>query len=470
VHRPVLLCERHHLLGRLPLAIRAPGGRIPRRAKTRSSTHGLKPSFRSVALRCGGPGDEPMNKSVSVRNAASAFAALALMLAAAGCRARDGVSQQAREGAPYEGREAAVPAWTLVPQATVDGDFGAVLDLEVGRDGSVFVADFMAQQIRRFTAAGRELPPVGRRGSGPGEFRGLRDLALRGDTLFALDVQQQRASAFHLRGDSARLVYTLPLSRSGQIPNYELLAPARGGLLVQYTTPSTDANLEQPHAIELRRAGPGGVSARPLLSYPDKQFLVVRDPSFGFSVGAMPYGREPVLRMGSDDRLYYGRTDHLGIDVYDLAGRRVGGFTQARPGARVARGEFDGLMSAYAEQGKMGRMQRRSLELGLSQHKVPNTKPAYETFVLDDRGQIWLDPVRAEDRIVETPIGMTYATPAANGVAASRWWVLDAAGRLQATAAVPGNVTLKVVRGDRAYGLETTDAGVQRLVLYQIRR
>jgi hypothetical protein len=415
-----------------------------------------------------------MNQTVSGRGAAYPRAAAALVLAAAslaaGCRAWDGSAQEAREGAAYEGREAAVPAWRLELRAAVDGDFGTVIDLEVGPDGSVFVADFMAQQIRRFAAGGREMPPLGRRGSGPGEFQGLRDLALRGDTLFALDVQQERVSAFHLHGDSARLTYTVPLSRSGQTPNYELLAPAGGGLLVQYTTPSTDENLERPHAIELRRAGPGSVSARPLLSYPDKQFLVVRDPSFGFSVGAMPYGREPVLRLGSDDRLYYGRTDHLGIDVYDLAGRRVGGFTQARPAARVARGEFDGLMTAYAEQGKMGRMQRRSLELGLSQHKVPNTKPAYETFVLDDRGRIWLDPVRAEDRIVETPTGMTYATPAANGVAASRWWVLDAAGRLQATAAVPGNVTLKVVRGDRAYGLETTDAGVQRLVLYQIRR
>jgi hypothetical protein len=115
-------------------------------------------------------------------------------------------------------------------------------------------------------------------------------------------------------------------------------------------------------------------------------------------------------------------------------------------------------------------MKRRMLEIGLRQHQIPDTKLAYETFVLDDRGRIWLDPVRAEDRIVETPTGMTYATPAGAGLAPSHWWVLDAVGRLQATVSVPGNVTLKVVRGDRAYGLETTDAGVQRLVLYQVRR
>ncbi|HEV7591323.1 MAG TPA: hypothetical protein VGO40_24635 [Longimicrobium sp.] len=415
-----------------------------------------------------------MNRSMSVRAAASPFAALAVVLAAAslaaGCRARDGVSQQSREETASEPLEAGVPAWTLVQQAAVDGEFGTVTDLEVAPDGSVLVADFMAQQIRRFAAGGRRLPPIGRRGSGPGEFRGMRDVALRGDTLFALDVQQQRVSAFHLRGDSARLAYILPLTRSGQIANYELLAPARGELLVQYTTPSTDANLERPHTVELRRAGRGGVSATPMLSFPDKQFLVVRDASFGFSVGAMPYGREPVLRLGSDDRLYYGRTDHLGVDIYDLSGRRVGGFTQARPAARIVRGELDGMMRAYEREGRIGRMKRRMLEIGLRQHQIPDTKLAYETFVLDDRGRIWLDPVRAEDRIVETPTGMTYATPAGAGLAPSHWWVLDAVGRLQATVSVPGNVTLKVVRGDRAYGLETTDAGVQRLVLYQVRR
>jgi hypothetical protein len=410
--------------------------------------------------------ERPRVRVGGIGRAAAALATCFL----AGCGARDGEPLRAGAGAAYARQEATVPALRLARMATVDGDFGTVIDVEAGSDGSVFVADFMAQQVRRFATERREQPPIGRRGSGPGEFRGLRDLAVRGDTLFALDAQQQRVSAFVVRGDSARLAYTVPLSRSGQIPNYEVLAPAHGGLLVQYTTPSTDANLEQPHAVELRRADAGGVHPEPLLSYPDKQFLVVRDRAFGFSVGAMPYGREPVLRLGADDRLYYGSTDRLGIDVYDLSGRRVGGFARAGRAARIDPGEFTGMMSAWAEEGPTGRMKRRTLEIGLHQHKLPETKPAYETFVVDDRGRIWLDPVRPEDRIVETPLGMTYAPPAADGATASRWWVLDAAGRLQATVLVPGKVTLKVIRGDRAYGLETTDAGVQRVVLYEVRQ
>ena len=67
-------------------------------------------------------------------------------------------------------------------------------------DGGVAVVDYANQRVLAWDSAGRPRPPVGRRGSGPGEFRQLVWLASDHDTLLAFDFASRRFSLIDVEG------------------------------------------------------------------------------------------------------------------------------------------------------------------------------------------------------------------------------------------------------------------------------
>ena len=76
----------------------------------------------------------------------------------------------------------------LVEEASIgvaDGNeeymLGAVADIAIGRDGSVYVFDGQVPVVRHYDANGRFLRRIGRSGSGPGEYRSTSGIAIAPD-------------------------------------------------------------------------------------------------------------------------------------------------------------------------------------------------------------------------------------------------------------------------------------------------
>jgi hypothetical protein len=85
--------------------------------------------------------------------------------------------------------------------------FGAVSALEVDAMGRVFVLDGQAQEVRIFGEQGDHLKTFGRRGEGPGEFRGAAGLNLGPDgNLWVWDPGNARFSEFTPEGQWVRSV------------------------------------------------------------------------------------------------------------------------------------------------------------------------------------------------------------------------------------------------------------------------
>lgn len=364
-------------------------------------------------------------------------------------------------------REAArAPVLHAVRDLAVTDDFGSIADLEVDGSGRVYVADAMTQQIRAYSENGARAGVVGRRGSGPGEFRGLRDLAIRGDTLYALDAGAQRVSAFALgRGLRPEPVYTLGVGRPGELANYELIVPPGGGILAQYTVPTTEGNLEASKKVVVRRIGLSA-PARPVLTYAERQFLTLRHPRFGFAVSTMPYGRVTTLKMAPDGRLFLTRNDSLALDVYDSRGKRTGGFRRVRPAASLAAGEVDALIASYPDD-RMGRASRELIELASREDRIPRHRPAFGTALVDDKGRMWVDPLRDGDHMEYSTSGLRYARARAPDGTVP-WWVLDEHGAVIRTAALPAGLSPRVIRGGSIYGTETDSDGVERVARYRL--
>lgn len=75
--------------------------------------------------------------------------------------------------------------------------FGAVGGVAIGRDGTIYAADFRLQTVHVLNRAGRLIHALGRSGDGPGEFRLPTRVAVAPDgQVFVLDEYQGRVSEF----------------------------------------------------------------------------------------------------------------------------------------------------------------------------------------------------------------------------------------------------------------------------------
>ncbi len=88
-----------------------------------------------------------------------------------------------------------------------EAGFSRIGSVEVGADGSVYVAEVQATEIRVFSPSGDRIRTVGRGGEGPGEFSRPGVIGLLGDTLWVRDSNRGRIFWF---GPDGTLLHETP--------------------------------------------------------------------------------------------------------------------------------------------------------------------------------------------------------------------------------------------------------------------
>lgn len=78
--------------------------------------------------------------------------------------------------------------------------FSRIGSMDVDRDGRAYVLEVQDMQVRVYSSEGRPLHRIGRRGDGPGEFRGVGRLGVVGDTLWTFDYVGERITLFDRDG------------------------------------------------------------------------------------------------------------------------------------------------------------------------------------------------------------------------------------------------------------------------------
>ena len=198
--------------------------------------------------------------------------------------------------------------------------------------------------------------------------------------------------------------------------------------------------MQERRVYALRVDWTGAVLPPPAHELPDEQFFL--DPASKFTV-ELPFGRRPIYRLGPGGDLYAGWTESVDIAVTAPDGSPGGTISYAIDPIPLTREE----LQRYVER-NLARapdfLRQASLEADIAA-----TKPAYETFVVDDRSRIWLKT---------TPPSMADTTAV--------WLVLDAESRLQGQVELPANVNLHVIREDRAYAV--TQSEEITVIVYQL--
>lgn len=320
-------------------------------------------------------------------------------------------------------------------------EFSFVTSVAVDSKGRIYVADRFIKAITVLNQDGSPLTQIGREGDGPGEFRFVWQLyALPGDSLATYDLDQGRLTVF--TPEAFGVAYTLSFPQAAPrlgVPNGVLLFPDQRKIVAQYfrtfrpgQDPRGDYNPEQVVHVLNWDGTPERTS---VLTLAAPQSLVWRQGG-RVGIALFPFGWPARIVRGPDGRLYYGKGDSLQIEIFDLAGQRIGTYSRSYTPPRITRRDLEWAETQVSERF------RRALK-----EAAPERWPAFRQFTVDDKGRMWIG--------LETPRGQPTV-----------WTIVDASGEMLCRSVLPEDLEIKLVKGDRVFGVLKDELEVPRIVIY----
>ena len=319
--------------------------------------------------------------------------------------------------------------------------FGATSDVAVNSLGQLLVADGDAQVIYVFSESGDSLHTFGRPGNGPGEFASIRDLDIGpGDSVFVWDGRRDRLLVFE--PETFQFSYDIEIESlsEGDRSPVALTSINNDQLLMRFTASyslsSDEDGLDYDIIQFVNRDGrPVG---EPLLRMPVTRDLLYRTES-GIGLLLIPFTRRSSMKPGPDGTLYYGWSDSISFDVYSAGGDLLRTVRYGHEAVPVTQQELDE---------RIQRMSDATRQLFLREVEVPKTKPAYSTFTISDKNQIWIKNTPASDSLEVL------------------WTVLGLDNQAVFEFELPRKTNVRVVRGNRVYAEAELEDGTPYVVVY----
>ncbi len=355
-----------------------------------------------------------------------------------------------------------------------DYSFGVMGAIAVASDGSMFTAHPREGEIREWTVDGKPAGKLGGRGQGPGEFTGLGDIGLSGDTLWAMDRRTQRVTYFDPEGKVARTV-PLTVDTRGQTSDPTLGNPRpsdplpdgtfygqQSGILPQMAGRDTTFILHLH--LDARSRVLDTVLAQPILRR-DRMAVQPAPGSRRWLYGSQPFAGSPLTSFepGQQAVVVVDRRTHQGQGLASFSVTKV-----SMTGDTIFRREIpyvpepvdqetvDRVVDAdvrqwLAQQRPDGDLdQSRLEELARGALYVPTYYPPVSFVVMGRDGTIWL----RDERPTSAEIG---------------WTVLDSDGRPLARIRLSTIFQMKVADRDAVWGLTSDRAGVSYVIRYDLR-
>jgi hypothetical protein len=399
-----------------------------------------------------------------------AFGVTALSAGLVGCGAGDsGTSAppyQVRDSAGIEIVEVSRPEWPegggwriapdrLLEIGAAEGEepyqlFRATNAVRLA-NGSIVVANRGTQELRWFGPDGRWIRSTGGEGEGPGEFDSLFSLRILGDTLVAHDFRVGRVTRYDTAGV---LLETVQLDRAPGLPIdiWPTSAGFTGRVRERIGDIHQDATYARIRSVYLRYPRDG--SAPDTIDVlPGEEMLVRGGPVPDGFVMSMA---SPLIGHGSmqavvGDRLVAGITDRFEIRVYGPDGRLERLIRDPARDLPVTDGEWNAIVDQALAEAETPDARRSVLELA-EQRPAPDTRPAYDAFIGDRLGYLWVAPYRPEPG---KPVP---------------WLVIDPDGGVLGTVDLPEGLRPTDIGEDWVVGVVVDELDIQRVRVYRLTR
>ena len=315
--------------------------------------------------------------------------------------------------------------------------FGRIMGLAVDSKGRILIADHQPPSVAVFSMDGEWLGSVGEKGEGPGEYEEVRGVYVSpSDTVYVMDGRNGGEPRMHVY-DPTDFKYV----RQIKFPDDEdrrrvgsAVGVSNHGLIVLYHTMLRSGNAVRPRYSYAVLTSWAGDRIRELAHLPDVEVYAGLLPNGRLYMQEIKFFRSPRFRLSASQLLYSGWNAAIDILVTSLAGDSVRSIRRPHDPVPLTRNDIPAGLDAEVR--KM----------------YPEFKPAYRTFVIDDRDNVWIKDY------VETT------------ASEARWQVLDSAGRMIGQVLLPNTLVLYVIDTAKAlaYGVRRGEFGEHMLMVYSV--
>ena len=343
--------------------------------------------------------------------------------------------------APSSAADPVIPAPTVAITLTEDLRLG-VYDPLFGNVGTVvaddagvmYVADRTDESaLFRFSPSGEPDGLLGGSGEGPGEYQGVGSVITSPDSIVVFDY---RRDVLHVYGSNGVYRRTSARIESPTLTSVSVIGRIPTGYLVaQRTSYSTGMERGTDPDNAYRLMSPNGVLGDTVWTSRPSEALVYATENM-VSMMTRPFGRNTYCA-AIQESLYCAWSARLQIDGVTVAGDTL-------PPLVV---EYTPIPVSAAEKAK----ERENVaDIFQDQLVVPDTRPALDGLVSDDRGRLWAKVRLTTDDDV------------------TNYWIIDPSDRSVVSAHIDANVTVRSVKDGRVYGVLYSPGGEQFVVRYEI--
>jgi hypothetical protein len=355
------------------------------------------------------------------------------------------------------------PAVTVSFQkVTIYGDtdevlFGKMGDVAVDHLGRVFITDLRKLVIYAFEPAGQLTALLGRDGQGPGEFRSIQHLQIRGNILYAFDFWlNNRVSAFSL--ETLDVKKTIALARNrGEYEELNGFYPSIAKLYVRndYTYLATFLSSGNPSIsswehIEVQGLFylldlTGDISSKVMDFTHSVRTIIPFDGVPAMQFPLTPFYGKALTVLSSDNLIYFAEPGQFLVKVYNPEGSYQSAFYY--PIDKIALTRKSTIEVGIPE---LGVSNPELFINNIGSMHLPETWPVLTDLKIDDHDRLWIATTVEDMSIYE-------------------WWVLEETGELITKFEWPRDEPIEVVKNGYIYTRQTDEeTGLQQIVRYRI--
>jgi hypothetical protein len=327
---------------------------------------------------------------------------------------------------------------------TIDGEesyqFGMIMSLDVDSDGNIYVLDFQSREVKAFDGNGQFLRRMGRPGSGPGELGISTSVFVQGDSVGVMDAGNRRVQWFSPDGVQAGS-FSLPTLAM----NLQNL-PTNRQLVVQHRNmPGSTLQASLLMTSVLVRHDRSGEVLDTIFTLPSDETVRIVN---GNTIVPLLLGATPIWGLAHGN-LLTARSTEMRVEIRSADGTLARIFTLDSPPVPVSDEHRERLLTTM--ENAMG-MLRNLPGISVGEVEINPHLPMISSLFEGPRGTIWVASPTVVDGI--DPSGTI-------------WQTFDAEGRFLGTLSL-GDFQPMRAAGDRIYGIQADDLGVQYVVRMKI--
>ena len=326
--------------------------------------------------------------------------------------------------------------------------FSSINGLMVNSRGEIIVEELRRTSIRVLSSDGAYMNDIGGAGEGPGEYRYIGSTVVgSADSVYVWENLARRVMVYD--PNDFFFVRHVVLDDESVKSFMRLKGIVEAGwIMTMGASPFQQMDdgtrtINEDTDYEIRKVDlDGSYGQEVITTLQDSEMIYyIGEGNRSFGIVGVPFGREAIWAMGPNDMFYHGWNDSIHITVTSVDGSIQG----------LIRHEHDPVFITAAEMEEAHDLEDELFRKLLAEREPHKTKPAFETFVVDETGNVWVKLSSIENATI------------------ADWLILDMESEVVGRAELPITVTLKVIRNGRAYGTEQQEGEDIMVVVYEIK-